>query len=141
VLDDVQRRRFLVEPAREHPAPALVGAQHVDLDEGAGQFLLFPRRGRLARPQPNDHILPPRRLAGVERDRLDDAVALVEDPEHRHALRHRRHAAFAICSGCGLPPLGQRKIGFLTLAARSERDGGQQWCSQCAHAYSGSQGS
>jgi hypothetical protein len=28
----------------------------------------------------------------MQRDRLDDAVALVEDPEHRHALRHRSHA-------------------------------------------------
>jgi hypothetical protein len=77
----------------------------------------------------------------VKSDRLHDPVALVEDPEHRHALRHRGHAAFAICSGRGLTPLGQRKVGFLALAARSERDGSQQWCGQCAHAYSGTQGS
>ena len=31
MLDDVQRRRFLVNPAREHTPPALVGALNVDV--------------------------------------------------------------------------------------------------------------
>jgi hypothetical protein len=89
VFDHVQRRGFLVEPAGEHLSPALVRPLDVDLDEGAGELLVFPRRCRFAGAEPDDHILPPDRLARVERDRLDDAVALVEDAEHRDALRHR----------------------------------------------------
>ena len=57
VLDDVERRRFLVEPAREHPAPAFVRPLHVELDERAGQLLILPtarssrtRAGARSRP-------------------------------------------------------------------------------------------
>ena len=51
VLDDVERRRFLVEPAGEDPLPVPVGPLHIELDEGAGQLLRLPRRGRLAGAQ------------------------------------------------------------------------------------------
>ena len=87
VLDHVERRQFLVNPARKDAVPALVGLLDVELDERAGQLLFLPRRGRLARAKAHDRVLPPHRLAGLERDVLDDAVALVEDPEHGDALR------------------------------------------------------
>jgi hypothetical protein len=92
MLDDVERRAFLIDPAREHPVPVLVGALDVDLDEGAGQFLQLPRRRRLAGAQANDDVLDPDRLAGLQGDVADDAVALVEQAEDRDPLGHRRDA-------------------------------------------------
>ena len=120
----------------------LVRLLHVDLDERAGQFLLLPRGGRLARPQPHDHVFPADRLAGVQRDRLDDAVALVEQAENGDTLRHRRHSALAVRSGRGLPRLGQGHVlVLLAFPARGERKRGHQECRAQLHAYSGIQGS
>jgi len=96
MLDDVERRRFLVDPARENPAPALVGLLDVDLDEGTGQLLLLPRRRCLASPEPHNDVLPARRLAGVERDVLNDPVALVEDAQDGNALRHWSDSALTV---------------------------------------------
>jgi len=142
VLDGVERRRFLVEPARKSAVPALVRLLHVELDERAGQLFIFPRRRRLARPKPHDHILPSHRLAGVERDVLNDTVALVEDAEHRHALRHRRHSTLACGSRRRLPRTRQRCVLLLaSLTARGERERDQQRCRNLFHAYSGIQGS
>jgi hypothetical protein len=142
VLDDVERRRFLVEPARKDPAPFLVRLLDVDLDERTGQLFFFPRRRRLARAQPNDHVLPAHRLAGMKRDRLHDAVALVEHAEHCDALRHRRHAALPVCGRRSLLGRRQRRVSaLLALAARSERKRSWQKCSDGAHAYSGIHGS
>ena len=92
MLDDVERRRFLVDPAGKHPLPAVVGPLHVELDEGAGQLLGFPRRGRLAGAKPDDRILDPDRSAGTQDQVADDPVALVEEAEHRDPLRHGRHS-------------------------------------------------
>jgi hypothetical protein len=142
MLDRVERWRFLVEPAGKNPAPVLVRSLNVDLDERARQFLFFPRRGRFAGAQANDQVPPPRRLPGMQRDILHDAVALVEDAEHRDALRHRRRPA--------LPGRGRRHVLargrriFLLMAAtaaRSQRERNQQRCSSSFHAYSGIQGS
>jgi hypothetical protein len=141
MLDDVERRRFLVKPSGEHPVPALVRLLDVDLDEGAGQLFLLPRSGRLARPKPHDHILPPHRLAGMERHRLDDAVALVEHAQHRHALGHGSDSALPIRGRSGLPRRWQRGIFALLLAARDERERGEERCAGGSHAYSGIQGS
>jgi len=79
MLDHVERRRFLVEPAGKDPGPLLVGALDIDLDERSGQFLVFPRRGRFAGAQAHHQVFPPRGLAGVKRDALHDPVTLVED--------------------------------------------------------------
>jgi hypothetical protein len=142
MLNHVERRRFLVKPAREHPAPALVRPLHVDLDECAGQLFLLPGRGRLAGAQSHDHVFPAHRLAGPEGDVLDDSIALVEDPEHRDALRHGRDSA--------LPCRRRRRIrrrrrnGVLLLGAAAtsgERKPDQQRCGKPRHFYSGIQGS
>jgi hypothetical protein len=142
MLDHIERRRFLVEPAGEDPAPALVRPLHVDLDERSGQFFLLPRRGRLAGAQPHDHVLPAHRLTGPQRHVLDDSVALVEDPEHRDALRHRRDST--------LPCRRRRRVrrrrrnGILLLGAAAtsgERKPDQQRCGKPRHFYSGIQGS
>jgi len=95
VLDDVEGRRFLVEPAREDSAVAVLRVARlldVQLDEGAGQLLRLPRRTRLAGPQPHDRVADAGGLAGPQNELLGDAVALVEEAEHRDALVHRRRS-------------------------------------------------
>jgi hypothetical protein len=143
VLDNVERRRFLVKPAGKDPCPALVGLLDVDLDEGPGQFLLFPRRSRLARAQAHDHVLPADRLAGMERNVLDDAVALVEDAERGHPLPHRGHARLiAADRRRGVADHRFGRIFVAALAAGGERERHQdERSSERAHVYSGIQGS
>ena len=72
--------------------PGAVALLDIELQEGAGQGLRLPRRGRLAGPQPDDGIADSDRLARPEREIADDAVALVEEADHGDALRHRSHA-------------------------------------------------
>ena len=91
MLDHVERRAFLVDPARKHPFPIAVGALDVELDERAGHPLGLPRRGRIAGAKPDQSILGADRLAGLEREIADNAVALVEQGDHRHPVGHRRH--------------------------------------------------
>jgi hypothetical protein len=143
MLDHVERRRFLVKPAREHSLPALVRLVDVDLDEGAGQLLRLPRRGGLARAQAHDHVLPAHRLARPQRDILDDSVALVEDSENRHPLRHRGDAALAVGRHGHIRSAGGRGLVLLlrAAAARSERKSDQQRCGDPRHVYSGIHGS
>jgi hypothetical protein len=143
VLDDVERRGFLVKPAGENPVPALVGLLDVDLHERPGELLRLPRRGGLACAKADDHVLPPNGLAGPERDVLDDPVSLVENPEDCDPLRHGRHSA--------LPRGGRRRLhsGELdrillllrAFPARRERESHQQRCPELRHAYSGIHGS
>ena len=141
MLDDVERRRFLIKPAREDPGPELVAPLHVNLYEGAGQLLRFPGRCCLAGAQANDDVLPPRRLSRMKRDILDDAVALVEDSGDRDALRHWRNT-LPRGGGSGLPCRRHRRALLLcALAARGERQRNQQRCGDLLHAYSGIQGS
>jgi len=101
VLDDVERRRFLEQPARKHPGPGLVGPLHVDLNEGAGQLLFLPRCRHLAGAEADHDALPPHRLAGVKRNVLDDPVTLIENPELRDPLPHRRDARLIGARGRG----------------------------------------
>ena len=91
VLDDVERGRFLVEPARED-APELLGRRfaHVELDEGAGQLLHLTGRARLAGAQADDDVAEPDRLARPDGELAHLAVAFVEQPQHGDALGHRR---------------------------------------------------
>jgi hypothetical protein len=92
VLDDVERRAFLVHPARKDPPELPLGIGNVDLDEGAGQLLILPRRRRLAGAQPDDDVADPHRLAGPHGKVARDAVPLVEELHHRDALGHGRRA-------------------------------------------------
>jgi hypothetical protein len=139
VLDHVERRRFLVEPARKDAAQALVAALHVDLNERAGQFLLLPRRGGFARLEANDHVLPPRRLAGVEGDVLDDPVAFVEHSQDRDPLGHWRDIALARAARRRL--LHGGLVGLLGRAAARRNAEDQQQGKGALHAYSGIHGS
>jgi hypothetical protein len=81
-------------------------------------------------------------LAGVQSHVLNDAVALVEDAEHRDALRHRRDTALPCRGDRNVGGGGKRSILLLrTLAARGQRETGEQDCTDRAHVYSGIQGS
>ncbi len=142
MLNQVERRRFLIKPARKDAVPPPVGLLHIDLDKCAGQFLLFPWSGRLTRPKAHDHVLPSNRLARVKRDILDDAVALVENAEHGGPLSHWSDAAFAIGRRGNLAPASYGSIlSRSALAARGERERGEQGYSDVLHVYSGIQGS
>jgi len=91
MLDDVERRAFLIYPARKYPAPIAVRTPDVELDERPGEPLGLPRRSRIAGAKPDQRILGADRLAGLEREIADDTIALVEQGDHRHPLGHRRH--------------------------------------------------
>jgi hypothetical protein len=140
VLDNVERRAFRIEPAGEDPGPILVGPLHVDLDEGAGQLLVFPRRRRLAGAQADDDVLHADGLAGLQRQVADDAVALVEQAEHGNALGHRRHAGLL---GRGTRHFDGDGIALgrlvLSLAAGGEGDASSQGQRARRHSWSGVQ--
>ena len=91
MLDDVERRAFLIDPARKHSAPIAVRAPDIELDECPGEPLGLPRRGRIAGAQADHHILGADRLAGFQGEIADDSVAFVEQGDDRHAVGHRRH--------------------------------------------------
>jgi hypothetical protein len=77
----------------------------------------------------------------VKRDILDDPVALVEDSEHRDALRHRSDSGL-VRHRRRLARLGRGLVLLLGAAtAASERKQEQQRCGEPAHAYSGIHGS
>jgi hypothetical protein len=149
VLDGVEPRRFLVEPAREDPPEGLgAGIADVDLYEGAGQLLHLPGRGRFAGAQPHIHVAERNRLAGAQGEFTHLAVALVEQPQHRDALGHRRCAGRKLGYGLrnvdGLdffdillvPLLGAlRRAGGEGKNCREQRD-----CAALRHAQSGVQG-
>ncbi|HWK37151.1 MAG TPA: hypothetical protein VNR91_12910 [Sphingomonas sp.] len=55
--------------------------------------MLFPWGGHLASAQPHDRIANANRLPRPHRQVAAGAVALVEEADHRDALRHRGFAA------------------------------------------------
>jgi hypothetical protein len=78
----------------------------------------------------------------MERDVLHDAVALVEDAEHRDPLSHRRDAR--LVDAGRRPSAGRRLLAaslLLGTAAAGERQRKQERNGGLAHAYSGIQGS
>jgi hypothetical protein len=114
----------------------------VDLDEGAGQLLRLPRRGRLAGAQLHLDVLPPRRLTGVQSDVADDAVALVEDCEHRDPLRHRSHSDLA-AGPSAFSRSGRARVLLLgtAVAGRNRERQHKQRDRAPDHVYSGIHGS
>jgi hypothetical protein len=142
MLNDVERRAFLVQPTRKDPLPIGVGATHIELDEGARQPLGFPRRGRFASAQADHRILGADRLPWPEHEIAHDSVALVEQCDHRHALAHRRHAR-----GIDRPRkrfgghlvLGHRLLRRTIAGGHRQADRGEQKDRLAAHPWSGVQ--
>src|SRR3546814_16469656 len=92
MLDNIERRRFLVEPARKYPFEPALEIAHIDLHEGPRQLLYFVRRRRLAGPQPDDHVVHPDRLTRLPLQIAREAVALVEQAQTSHPFPPRRIA-------------------------------------------------
>jgi hypothetical protein len=145
MLDDIERRRLLVDPAGKHPLPLLVRPLHIELDEGAGQRLRLPRRRFLAGAQPHDRILDPHRLTGLQHQVADDAIALVEEAEHRDPLRHWRDPRHRDVVGRLVhrdrPPGGIVALGRLLMSSAA-RDDQREDCrkNENPHVQSGVQG-
>jgi hypothetical protein len=78
-----------------------LGIAHVELDEGAGQLLDLPRGGGLAGAQADDDVADPHRMARLERQIARQAVALVEQADHRDPLRHRGRSGRFVGHGLG----------------------------------------
>jgi hypothetical protein len=77
----------------------------------------------------------------MQRDILDDAVALVEDAEGRDPLRHRGHPRLVGARRDG--GVGDRRLGsilFLAAAAACEGQREQRQGGETLHAYSGIHG-
>lgn len=101
MLDDVALGPFLEQPARKGPPPFLVIAQHIELDERPGFGRFLPWRRGFTGAQADNGVADAQRLARLHRQVAGDTVALVEDAQHRHPLRHRRSG-----QGSALPAIG-----------------------------------
>ena len=137
----------------------ILGIAHIELDEGPGQLLGLPGRGRFAGAQPDDGVADPDCLAGPHGQIARQAVALVEEAEHRDPLRHRsgprglggdclRHidrARFGRILAGLLAPLAARlrSAGRQSKQRRSEQAWGSQTgrLGQAAHSSPGVQAS
>jgi hypothetical protein len=116
----------------------VVGLLDIELDERPGQRRRLPRRGRLARAQADDDIADAQRLARLHRQVADDAIALVEQSDHRDALGHRRLAdMLKHRPGAGV----DHRLALILLggaiAAREQHRGGGDHQAGARHAYSG----
>jgi len=91
MLDDVQRRRLLEQPAGEHLAPVWSrGVLDHDLHECARQLVGFPIGRRLAGFKLDDEITDADALTWLQLQVTRQAVALVEDTQRGNPLRHGR---------------------------------------------------
>jgi hypothetical protein len=88
MLDDVERRGFLEQPARKHPSPLLVTSQDDHLDKGAGQLVLFPRLGLVARAQLDDDIADANALPRFQLKIARQTIALVQKTERCDTVIH-----------------------------------------------------
>jgi hypothetical protein len=122
----------------------------VELDEGAGQLLDLPGRGRLARAQPDNRIADSHRLPRLENQVARHAVALVEEAEHRHPLRHRRRAGRDRRDGlrdvhrprlAGRLAVAARLVFGAAIAAAERGEGDEGGAERKPHARSGVQAS
>ncbi|MGH6659532.1 MAG: hypothetical protein ACREBM_07780 [Sphingomicrobium sp.] len=90
----------------------------------------------------DQQVFPPRRLAGAERDILDDPVALVEHPEHRDPLGHRGDPGDLALARRRAGTIAVRAVLVGAAPAGGEREDAAKHQESCpAHAYSGIQGS
>lgn len=89
MLDRVERRRLLVQPSGKDPLELILRIADVELDECAGELLLLPGGARLAGPQAHDHLADAKRLSRLHFQVSGNAVAFVEQADHRDPLRHR----------------------------------------------------
>ena len=93
MLDHVALGVLPEQPARKDAIPFVIALiLYGELDEGAGFGRVLPRRGLFAGAQAHDRAADARALARLHLKLADEAVTLVEQPEHRDALHHRGRA-------------------------------------------------
>lgn len=139
MLDDIALGPVLEQPAGKDAAPVLRSViEHDQLDERPGFLRTFPLGGALAGAQPDDRTADTNAFAWLQRDIANEAVALVEEAEHRHALFHWRDAGIGIVASSRLglgqgPGFGGRRgrcraLAFTTAKQhrRGERRTGQK---------------
>jgi hypothetical protein len=90
MLDDVQRGRFLEQPARENLAPFVVGTMDDKLDERPGKLVFFPWFGLVAGFQADNGIPDMNRVAGPHPQIARQAVTFVQYADDRNPFGHRR---------------------------------------------------
>lgn len=124
---------FLEQPAGKVAAPFIVGgAAHVELHESAGFLHIFPGGGGFAGLQPDDRIAHAQRIARFHGEVGGDAVALVEQADPRHALRHRRAGQGACRAVADLLPFDADRAGLvgggkvIAIATRQQEQGGEE---------------
>jgi hypothetical protein len=90
MLNDIERRRFLIQPARKHLAPFVVGPTHDQLDKAARQLLAFPRLGLVTGFKADNRVADPHRLPWFHLKVARQTIAFIEKSDRRNALGHRR---------------------------------------------------
>jgi len=86
------------------------------LQESASQLFILPRRSRFTSAQADDHILYANRHSGLHPEIADDAVALIEQADHRDPVLHRCNADLLPGTGGSLGKLDPVAL-VLVLAA------------------------
>ena len=142
MFDDVERRAFLIHPAREDALPIAVRTPDVELDERPGEPLGLPRRSRIAGAKPDQRVLGADRLAGLEREIADDTIALVEQGDHRHPLGHRCHPGGVDRRRKRFGNdfiVGSSVVRLLVARSDNQAERGNSKCAAAVHAWSGVQ--
>ena len=122
--------------------PAGIGLLHIQLDERPRQLLAFPRCRRLAGAEADDRIVHADRLTGLHADIAGDAIALVEEAEHRDPLGHRGHADLLAGAGVRTGELDPIAIFAIPPALAGGRHQQPEDCAgrkEALHAQSGVQ--
>ena len=108
MLHDVAVWSVLEQPTRKNALPRLAAmVEHDQLNEGTGFLWHFPLRGPFTGAQTHDRPPNADAFTRAQRDVAHQAVAFIEEAEHRHAPFH--------CGDAG--------IGVI----RSSRDGRSFW--------------
>jgi hypothetical protein len=91
VLDDIAIGPVAEQPAGEVAPPLAVRAgTHIELNKSTDFLEIFPRRAGFACLEPHDRVADAQRFARLHRQVAGQAVALVEQADHRDPVAHRR---------------------------------------------------
>jgi hypothetical protein len=88
MLDNIERRRFFIKPARKHLAPFVVGAAHDQLDKTTRQLLAFPRLGLVTSFKADHSIADPHGLTRFHLNIARQTIAFIENAKRRDSLVH-----------------------------------------------------
>jgi len=145
VLDNIGCRIFLEQPARKNLSPTLGIVRpsrtfaNKQLDKSALIGMVFPRRGFLARPQPDDDLAVADCFAWFKLDIPGLAVSFIKQAENRNPLSHWRAYGLAIGSNNGIVArlclarfFGSKFLGIVSSAVASGKHRDQSYRQQAA---------